>query len=591
MCGICGVYNFKKDRQVSEEVLNNMNRLLLHRGPDDNGIHLEQFVGFGHTRLSIVDLSNGKQPMCNEDKTIWVTYNGEIYNYREIKRDLMGKGHKFITDCDTEVIVHSYEEYGTECVYRFNGMFSFAVWDAKKETLFLARDRMGVKPLYYSISGGTFVFASEIKAILEHPEVKKRVEVGSLPEYLFCTTMLGANTMFKDIYSVPAGNILIFNNNQKHMYTYWDIGLENASKDPLSFEEYKEEISSMLQESTRMRMISDVPLGSLLSGGLDSSLISALASGYSKERLKTFSMEYSKNAQLSKQNSDLEYSRMLADILKTDHKEFIFQPEDYYGILEKVTWHVEKPIELTTPSVYLLYGKLKRYVTVVLSGEGADELFGGYFFFLNGCSGNTLTEFPWAPYFKDVCMLLDPGVEKETRFREKISSVLHDSMSKFESNDYLNRVLYLFLKYYLLEMLERQDKTSMAWGVEARVPFLDYRLVDYVSSIPYKFKVKGDIEKFILKEVSKAFLPIEIVQRKKKPFPFPIDPKSIQTQKNTANELIQSGNSKISQYFDKKTTNDFFNKRNGFKNIDNLCIFRTSHALIALELWHKVFGV
>ncbi|SHK10333.1 asparagine synthase (glutamine-hydrolyzing) [Paramaledivibacter caminithermalis] len=588
MCGICGIYNFEKDMKIDKTILINMNKVMAHRGPDGSDYYLDGFVGLGHIRLSIIDLEYGNQPMCNEDESVWVTFNGEIYNFEEIKIELKAKGHKFITNCDTEVIVHSYEEYGTDCVLKFNGMFAFAIWDKKKEILFLARDRMGIKPLYYSISSGNIIFASEIKAILQHPDIKAELEVNSIPEYFFSTILLDGKTMFKNIYSLPAGYTLVFKNKSKFLNQYWDIEIREAEGTHY-YNQYKEKILNLFKDSVKKRLMSDVPFGSLLSGGLDSSLVSAVATEYVNNKLKTFSMEYSDNSGLNNSNSDIKYSRIMAKTFKTKHKEFLLKTEEYNDILENVIWHVEKPIELTTPSLYLLYRNLKDDITVVLSGEGADELFGGYFFFLN--QDNQLTEFPWAPYYNEVSMLFEPEIEKETHFTKKISTTLHDMMNRFDTNDYLNRKLYLFLKLYLLEMLERQDKTSMAWSVEARVPFLDHRLVEYVANVPSNYKVRNDVEKFILKEIAREILPTEVVNRKKKPCPFPIDPKTIYVRKNIANDLVQSSSSKISQYFNKKAVNDFFNKKNRFKNIDNLAIFRTSYALISLEAWHKTFGV
>jgi asparagine synthase (glutamine-hydrolysing) len=591
MCGICGIFNFNKDTPVSKDILTKMNNVLIHRGPDDYDLYLDKFIGLGHRRLSIIDIDKGKQPMSNENNTIWVSYNGEIYNFQDLKKDLIERGHQFKTNCDTEVILHSYEEYGSDCVLKFNGMFAFALWDGKNEILFLARDRLGIKPLYYSISKGNIIFASEIKALLRHPAVKAEVKIDSIPGYLFCTALLNGNTMFKNIYSIPPGHKIIFKNKIKHAVEYWDIKPGNIQQEKVSFKQHKKQICTMLEDSVRMRLMSDVPFGSLLSGGLDSSLITALATRHVNNKLKTFSMEYSKNKALSSSNSDTIYAGMMADTFKTHHKELIYQPEEYHDILEKATWHTEKPIELTTPSLYLLFKNLKKNITVVLSGEGADELFGGYFFFLKEARENRIKEFPWAPYFNEVSMLLDADIEKKTGFREHVKSTLSSFLNRFDTGDYLNKVLYLFIKIYLKEMLERQDKTSMAWGIEARVPFLDHRLVEYVANIPSKYKIKNDTEKYLLKETGRRLIPSEIVDRKKKPFPVPVDPKSIYKQKNTANELVQSGNSRIAEYFKKKETNDFFSKKNRFKGIDNLAIFRTSYAMIALELWHKVFGV
>jgi asparagine synthase (glutamine-hydrolysing) len=591
MCGICGIYNFGNSAPVSDKILIDMNNALSHRGPDDSGIYINKNIAFAHRRLSIIDLENGRQPMANEDNTVWITYNGEIYNFMELKKQLAEKGHVFKTNCDTEVIIHSYEEYGTDCVLKFNGMFAFAVWDSREKILFLARDRLGIKPLYYTISNGNFVFASEIKALLRHPSVKTEVEKKSIPEYLFCTSLLGSNTMFKNISALPAGHMVLFKNGNNKVTQYWDLELKSAPVDELSFDQYKELIFSILDDSVRMRLMSDVPFGSLLSGGLDSSIISALATKHVKQELKTFSMEYSRNIEMGTQSLDTKFANLMAKVFKTDHREFIFRPEEYYGFHEKVTWHMEKPVELTTPSLYLLHNKLKKYVTVVLSGEGSDELFGGYFFFLQNAKDRRLREFPWAPYFDEVSMLLNGNIEKETGFRESVKYSLDSMLTKHNTEDFLNRVLYLFIKIYLLEMLERQDKTSMAWGVETRVPFLDHRFVELIVNIPSRYKIKDGSEKYILKESFRGFIPDEILDRKKKPFPFPVDLRSVISQRNDANRLIQSGKSRIADYFDKKRTDDFFHKRNNFKNIDNLAIFRTSYAMIALELWHKAFGV
>ena len=592
MCGICGIYNFNKDAPISKDTLNSMNDAILHRGPDDSGVYISEYIGLGHRRLSIIDLQHGKQPMSNEDHTIWVTYNGEIYNYQDLKKDLSKKGHIFKTNCDTEIIVHAYEEYNADCILRFNGMFAFGIWDNTNNTLFLARDRLGIKPLYYTISDGNFIFSSEIKSILQHPSTHAEVEISSIPEYFFCTSLLDSKTMFKNIFSLPAGYTLTFKNESKHIKKYWDLQPKNISEEQTSCENYQDHIFSLLDDSVRMRLMSDVPFGSLLSGGLDSSLISALAAKHVTGKLKTFSMEYSKNIPLSQSNLDTEYARRMAKKFNTDHQEFMYEEEEYFDCFQHVTWQMEKPIELTTPSLYLLHKNIKKYVTVVLSGEGADELFGGYFFFLDKAQkDNQLFEFPWAPYFEEVSMLLDTDIERETSFRENIKSSLRDLLNRYKTDDFLNSVLFLFIKIYLLEMLERQDKTSMAWGVETRVPFLDHRFVEYVANIPSKYKFNNGEEKYILKKSFRDFLPSEIIKRKKKPFPFPIDPRFLYKQKNLANDLIQSGNSKISIYFNKKQTNDFFNRRNNFKGIDSLAIFRTAHSMIALELWHKAFGV
>lgn len=587
MCGICGIVNFARDSLVDEAVLNGMNAALDHRGPDGSGFFINRFVGLGHRRLSIIDLKNGTQPMSNENQSVWVTYNGEIYNFAVLKDELAAKGHVFRTHCDTEVIVHGYEEYGIECVHKLNGMFAFAVWDEKNQTLFLARDRMGIKPIYYCVTDRSIVFASEIKSILRHPAVRAELDIESVPQYLFCTAMLDGKTMFRNIKSLPAGHLATVRESLS-VRPYWDLIVDTNEEHP--YEYYRDHTLKLLSESVQMQLMSDVPFGSLLSGGLDSSMVSALATRHLPEVLKTFSMDYGKNGEIAKPNSDTQYARIMSRACKTDHREYIFDPGEYGVALEKVTWHMEKPVELTTPSLHLLYRSLKDDVTVVLSGEGADEMFGGYFFFLQSCEQEP-REFPWAPYFNEVSMILNPDVERETGFRDEMKSALGDLTGRFPCDDAVNRVLYMFLKVYLLEMLERQDKMSMAWGVESRVPFLDHRLVQWAVNIPSKYKIADGIEKFILKDIGRELLPEGVVERRKKPFPFPVDPKSVFAQKNVADNLVRSGRSKISSYFDKKKASDFLNRRNEFEKIDSLAVFRTSYAMIALELWFKTFGV
>ena len=591
MCGICGIYNLDRQTPVDENILVRMTNAMSHRGPDDMGTYKNKNIGLGHRRLSIIDLSSGHQPMTNKDENLWITYNGEIYNHRDLKSLLAQKGYQFKTDCDTEVILYAFEEFGADCVHKFNGMFAFAIWDVKNQSLFLARDRLGIKPLYYSLVKNTFLFASEIKAIFEHPMVKPEADINSIPEYLFCTSLLDSKTMFKNIRTIAPGHTMMVNNNSHRLSEYWDIQLKDCNNDSTGIEEYKQNIFSLMDDSVNKRLMSDVPYGTLLSGGLDSSISSALASTHVDRALQTFSIEFTDNVKMNYESSDTKYARLMAEKFKTDHHEFILQRSEYNEIHEKVSWQIEKPVELTTPSLYLLHKNLKDYITVVLSGEGADELFGGYFFFLKEAHTNQLTEFPWAPYFYEVSDLINEDVKRQTGFVENIKCSLDHLVNKFSTDDFMNRVLYLFIKIYLLEMLERQDKTSMAWGVETRVPFLDHRLVEYVVNIPSKFKIKGDIEKYVLKESFRHFMPSEIIDRKKKPFPFPVDPKSVMAQRNRALELVQSSDSGISAYFDKTKTEDFLKKRNKYKNIDNLAIFRTSYAMIALEHWHKAFGV
>jgi asparagine synthase (glutamine-hydrolysing) len=468
-------------------------------------------------------------------------------------------------------------------------MFAFAVWDERTETLFLARDRLGIKPLYYTQVDGDVLFASEIKSLIEHPAVRVELEPSSVPEYLFATSLLGDKTMFKNIRTLPAGHCAIFRQGGGQLREYWDLQLSDGME--IDAPVARERLAELLEDAVKLRLMSEVPLGSLLSGGLDSSAISALATKHLDQQLKTFSIEFTDNLGLKQSNSDIEHAALMAETFSTQHRNFILDPEEYYACHERVTWHLEKPVELTTPSLFLLHKNLKPHVTVVLSGEGADELLGGYYFFLQGITAKRLQGFPWAPYYEEVSRLFNEDFARETRFAERIESSLNDLLNRQTTGDWLNRVLYLFIKVYLLEMLERQDKTSMAWAVECRVPFLDHRFVEYVANLPSSLKVKDGMEKHILKESFRGLLPDRIIDRKKKPFPFPVDPKSIVRMKRRASDLVHSGDSPISRYFDARKCDDFFNKQNEFKGLDSLAVFRTSYALISLDMWHRAFGI
>jgi len=590
MCGICGVFNMRKDAPVPEDVLRDMNARITHRGPDDSGTYIDRFIGFGHRRLSIIDVAHGKQPLSNEDGSVWVTYNGEIYNFKELREELLRKGHSFRTECDTEVIVHAYEEYGPDCVSKFNGIFAFALWDRKKELLFLARDRLGVKPLHFAITDSWFVFASEIKAILEHPQINAEADIHAITDYLLCTALLDSKTMFRNIRSVPPATTIVIENGSIKEHRYWALERDGVRHDGGSFEGCRDEVLRLLDSSVEMQMVSDVSLGTLLSGGLDSSLVSAIAAKHFGGHLKTFSMGYTKST-LRPDDTDPYYASLVAAAYGTDHTELLFQPDEYFDAMKTVTWHVEKPVELTSPSLYLLYRGVKPKATVVMSGEGADELFGGYYFYLERCRLGQQTEFPWAPYLAEVSALLDPSIEKEVQATERVRSTLADDLATFETEDWTNKLLYLFMKYHVVELLERLDKTSMAWAVESRVPILDHRLVEFVMNMPSSYKSTAGCEKLLLKSIGEDLLPEPVVKRKKRPVPVPVDPQTVVRERSQANQLVQAAGSRIGRYFNKQQVDDFLRKRGQFTSLDSLAIYRTSHALIALDAWHSAFGM
>lgn len=586
MSGICGILNIDKNCiNITHNILK-MNHMLRHRGRDDFEIYTEEMIGLGYTGTLITDKENGSQPMCNEDGSIWIVYTGEIYNHRELRQNLKAKGHRFRSCSDTEVVLHCYEEYGARCPEKLNGMFAFGIWDIKKDRLLLVRDRLGIKPLYYSMVNGCLLFASEIKSILQFEGIDVSIELMSVPEYMYCTTLLSGKTMFKGIYSLePASGIVVQHNEISH-FRYWDLIIDDLAE--ATQEYYEEKIDALLQESVRLQLMGETAVGSMLSGGLDSSLITAMV----KENvgpLPTFTMEYIDNHASGTGRHDIEAARIMADAFGTLHQEYLFHAADFYNSLEKTIYTVEKPVDLTTPSLMLMYQEIKKKVDVVFSGEGADELFGGYYFFMGDHTARPFSGMPWSPNYSETYSLLNQDVRESTHFVEQMEDMLVGIEQRNKGSDKLNQQLLLFIKFYLLEMLERQDKTSMAWGLEVRAPFLDHRLVELAANMPSIYKYRNGVEKYILKEIAANILPKSIVDRQKKPLPFPIDPRTLYERKNFALELTQSGGSHISQYFDKKKAKAFFEKKDGFEGMDNLAIFRTSYALIVLELWHKVF--
>jgi asparagine synthase (glutamine-hydrolysing) len=365
MCGIVG-FSWK-----DQELVERMNRLVAHRGPDQHGIYVDDEVSLGHQRLSIIDLSEqGRQPLCNEDGTVWVTYNGEIYNFRELREQLEGKGHRFRSHCDTEVIVHAYEEYGLDCVKRFNGMFALAIWDKTRHELVLFRDRLGIKPLYYCFQKGRLIFASEIKAILKVPDVQAHVNPQALYNYIGYEFVPAPDTMFQAIRKLPAGHYLRFKNGAVEIDKYWDVRFQTQDR-PAEY--YEETMRDLLTESVRKRLISDVPLGVFLSGGLDSSTVVALMSRCGVDPIQTFSLGYADPT-----FSELDYARIIAKEFKTTHREILIDPITP-ELVEEAVWHLDEPMtDLSTIPFYLICKKAREYVTVCLSGEGGDEVLVGY---------------------------------------------------------------------------------------------------------------------------------------------------------------------------------------------------------------------
>jgi asparagine synthase (glutamine-hydrolysing) len=560
MCGICGVYEYQNHVPVDRHVLEDMLGVIRHRGPDDSGVHLDKDLAIGMRRLSIIDLDGGKQPISNEDGTIVTVFNGEVYNYRELREQLQSRGHTLATASDTEVIVHLYEDFGEECVQQLRGMFGFAVWDARSRKLFVARDRLGIKPLYYTQAGGRLILGSEIKAILEHPAVQAALSITALSNFLSLKYVPAPQTMFEGICALPPGCILTCDANGVKVRRYWDLSFANHCNGQRSEEACAEQLEGLLRECVRLHLVSDVPFGAFLSGGLDSSTIVALMSQFLNEPVKTYSVGFEGDAEAF---SELPYARMVAKKYQTDHQEVLVHASDLINLSEKVVWHLDQPIADDACLANFLVAELaSRDVKMVLTGEGGDELFAGYARYAGerlsplfqhlpraaksvalGASGRVpglrrqkLALYAlcqpdevsrlvnWFPFFNSEAKqaLLSEDF-KQTLDGSDASAVFAEHLARTDAVDPLNRMLYVDTKLWLPDdLLARGDKTSMAASLEARVPLLDHKLVEFAASLPPHLKVRGLTRKYLLKKVSQTWLPPEIVNRKKKGFPMPM---------------------------------------------------------------------
>ena len=559
MCGICGFYEYQSHRPANQEVLGDMLHVLHHRGPDDSGAHFDNDLALGMRRLSIIDLSGGKQPISNEDETIVTVFNGEIYNYRELRDDLEGRGHRLATESDTEVIVHLYEDYGESCPSYLRGMFAFAVWDSRQRRLFVVRDRLGIKPLYFTQAGGALIFASEIKAILQHPAVRVELNIEALDNYLSLKYVPAPQTIFSGISALPPGSSLTCDENGLRIRRYWDLSFANQHNGQVREEAYAEQLEALLRECVKQHLMSDVPFGAFLSGGVDSSTIVALMSQFMNEPVKTYSVGFEGDGEAF---SELPYARMVAKKFQTDHHEVIIRPSHLSELAEKVVWHLDQPLaEHATLANYIVADLASRDVKMVLTGEGGDELFAGYARYsgerfsplfraipspvkslalgvcshLPGLRRQKLALFAlsqhdeisrfvnWFPLFNSkMKQSLLSGDLKKSLCGYGADYVFAEHLSRTNAVEPLNRMLYVDTKLWLADLLlARGDKMSMAVSLEARVPLLDHKLVEFAAALPQDLKLRKFTRKYLLKKVSKAWLPPEILNRKKQGFPMP----------------------------------------------------------------------
>jgi len=558
MCGIAGIVSLNPREPVEESRVKRMRDVLRHRGPDGEGLWAEGPVGLGHRRLAIVDVAGGHQPMANEDETVWITYNGEVYNHTVLRPGLETRGHRYRTRSDTETILHLYEEEGDRCVERLQGMFAFALWDRSRRRILLARDRLGIKPLFYAITERELLFASEIKAILAAGGIGPTFNEAVLPEYLATRYVAGEDTFFKGIKALGPGRTLSWSHDEGLAERrYWC--LPKATEEGAgTLRERAEEVRNRLEGAVRSHLMSDVPLGLFLSGGIDSTGIAALMAPMVKERIRTFAVGFQEP-----EASELDYARLAARAVGAQHHEVVVTPEDFLQELPRLIWHEDKPIAFPSSVALYFVARLARdHVKVVLTGEGADELFLGYNRYRVTAWNERLGRAYWAltpaalrlqvgrlvarlpqgarRYAQRSFLGLPPGIrslvhENFAAFPDALRGKLLRNPALRDADPYakhlaryeespggmLTRMSRADLQTYLVELLTKQDRMSMAASIESRVPFLDHELVEHVVALPERFKVRGWTTKAVLRRALEGRVPREILQRKKMGFPVP----------------------------------------------------------------------
>lgn len=636
MCGITG-FNWEDKRLLDKSC-----KSIQHRGPDQNGSYFDKNISIGHRRLSIIDLSErGRQPMTNEDGTVIITFNGEIYNYADIKPELEKKGHKFRSATDTEVIIHLYEELGEKCAEQLWGDFAFAIYDTKKKKIFLARDRIGVKPLYYYFNEKTeqFMFASEVKAILANEEIKREINLNAMRQYLTYRYVFGKHTIFNKIYRLLPGECATFDLKTKKMQTrtYWDENSSNNNIEYKSEKYYTQKFLELYENSVERRLMSDVPLGVYLSGGIDSSSIVAMMNQIKQKKedlgeIKTFSVGFGYGAE----TDEFEYSREVSEKFETQHKEFIIHA-DAIKTLPKIVWHCDEP--LADPALipnYFLSQEAKKHATVVLTGDGGDETFAGYEQAKFMLLANKISKIPLAttiaPYglratpkfvldkiFKYSSSMGKQGIKRATellsnannnakaytaitglfndneidklctdKIKQTTSSVVQLQKEFFsnKNNKLLNRILHMEMKTLLPEnMLMKSDRMTMANAIEARVPLLDHRITELAFKMPPHLKLNGWKEKYILKQSMMNKLPHKITHRKKQRFYVPIDKWMKEDLKNVVENLLSKETIQTQGYFNYAAIEKMLEKY----NTAPLFYARQLWTLLNFQIWHTIY--
>ncbi len=627
MCGICGKIYLDPARTVDSRDIRRMTDVLHHRGPDDSGLFCEGRVGLGHRRLSIIDLSDaGHQPMTNEDRSLWLVYNGEIYNYKELRRNLLTRGHRFSSDTDSEVILHLYEEEGTGCVQHLRGMFAFALWDAREQQLFITRDRAGKKPLVYAEAGGAFLFASEIKALLQDPAVDTGINKEALHHYLTYQYVPGPHTIFKGIYKLPPAHTLVLKNGTPVLNRYWSLSYRTEKRTG-SLNACIEEFNGLFDEAVRLRLRSDVPLGAFLSGGIDSSATVAVMSKLMNRPVKTFSIGFDEA-----DFNELSYARRIAELFKTEHTEFVVRPRAL-DVLPKLLWHYDEPYaDPSSIPTYYVSRMTREHVKVALNGDGGDESFAGYeryvaarladyycripSFVRNGMLRPLAEQLPHQDYRWSVIRRLKrfiTGAEDEparcyvewlcyfnsTRKKSLYTDSFLDAVGSIDSGDVLareydraetdsllERLLHSDVMLYLpYDLLVKVDIASMAHSLEARSPFLDHTVMEFAAALPPSMKLHGMQTKYFLKKAFENVLPRDILHRRKMGFGVPLNRWFRAELHQATRDILLARRAVERGYFRESAVRQLIDEHAALKADHSYRLW----ALLYLELWHRMF--
>jgi asparagine synthase (glutamine-hydrolysing) len=627
MCGIAGILDRDRSARVDRRLLESMSAALWHRGPDDDGACLDGPVGLAHRRLSIIDLDTGQQPMWNEDRSVVVVFNGEIYDHESLRRRLEARGHRFATRSDTEVIVHSYEEHGADCVSELRGMFAFALWDRRRSRLLLARDRLGIKPLYYHVGSDFVVFASEIKALLAHPRVPREVDAEGLDLYLSLRYVPGPRTLFRGISKLQPGHLMVCDEAGIHLRRYWDLPVAHGPAEAPTPAQARDRVAELVEESVRLRLVADVPLGVFLSGGLDSTAVLGVMHRLAPEQAaRTFTVGYQAASSEDLEANEFEFARQAADAFGAEHEELRLDAAAVQDALPQVVWHLDEPVADPACVPLFLVSRLARNdITVVLSGEGADEVFGGYGIYrrmlqlerlhgqmpggaasvlaaagrlLPGPRGERVRHYlrlvgqPLHARYQGVSRGFLPEVKGRLVGCDDVERLDRCARDVFASHfraaagaSPLGQMLYVDTKTWLADdLLVKADKMTMANAQELRVPFLDHKLVELATRLPASFKLRDGIGKAVLREATADLVPASIRQRSKKGFPVPTG-SLLRQLHGYCRDLLLDRSSACRSWFDDTAVERLLDEHESGRARRDQELW----SLLVFELWHGTF--